>query len=482
LAGTYPGPTVVGLTGTANVVAMHGTTINSDAGVALTVTGANYTVSNGTAPTFTLRAPNATGTGTTNGGSWIVRSGTGTVSGSISLIRGSGNASFFAADNAGSEFVQVRGGANLYLDADTLVVRNNAGSAARATWTAAGIAFDAALSSVSIIQDSAAGAGAVMSIFARTSTNNVGGNLILGGGSGGGGNLPGSVHIVTGISTPAISIVASAPQPIVHFWGNSVRWSETSTPVLFQEQRSSDLACHDLTIQSQAPFSSASTNRLPGNIVMNVPPPSDGTDPHGNIQLKISNTEKLKLDSGILSSHVGVQFMDDFVSGLHPTFYAERAAADQDGIAMSWVGQQGGPGLETDGGDVFIYGGSPAGSGRGGSAGLFVANGACSVRAVSKDASSHFVTLATTAGFTTADLPENLTNAVFVGNSAGSPTTIPSNGFVIMGVNGRPLFYTSDGNAFMIDGTISGTAGAIVEYMQVQCGVNTRKIAIHAVS
>lgn len=77
LAGTYPSPTVRGLTGTANVVAMHGTTIQWDAGVVPTIKGADYTTASGTAPTFTVQAPNATGA-TSTGATLNLTSGTGT--------------------------------------------------------------------------------------------------------------------------------------------------------------------------------------------------------------------------------------------------------------------------------------------------------------------------------------------------------------------------------------------------------------------
>lgn len=75
--GAYNATAVRALTGTANVVAMHGTTIQWDTTVVPTLKGADYTVNSGTAPTFTVQAPNATGT-TSIGGTLNLTSGTST--------------------------------------------------------------------------------------------------------------------------------------------------------------------------------------------------------------------------------------------------------------------------------------------------------------------------------------------------------------------------------------------------------------------
>lgn len=77
LAGTFPSPTVRSITGTAGVVAHHGTTIQWDAGNAATLKGADYTTASSTAPAFTVQAANATGA-TATGGELLLKSGTGT--------------------------------------------------------------------------------------------------------------------------------------------------------------------------------------------------------------------------------------------------------------------------------------------------------------------------------------------------------------------------------------------------------------------
>lgn len=86
LGGSYPGPSVVGLTGTANVVAMHGTTIQSDMSViSPTIKQADQTTASTNGQTMTIQGQNATGV-TSTGGNVVVKAGTGTsASGTVTL-------------------------------------------------------------------------------------------------------------------------------------------------------------------------------------------------------------------------------------------------------------------------------------------------------------------------------------------------------------------------------------------------------------
>jgi hypothetical protein len=86
--GVYTATKVRGLTGTTNVVAMHGTTILWDTTVVATLKGADVTTNGGTAPSFTIQAANETGT-TSVGGALILTSGTGTsTNGAVNLQSG----------------------------------------------------------------------------------------------------------------------------------------------------------------------------------------------------------------------------------------------------------------------------------------------------------------------------------------------------------------------------------------------------------
>jgi hypothetical protein len=66
----------------------------------------------------------------------------------------------------------------------------------------------------------------------------------------------------------------------------SLQWAAgISSPTINQGTPTSDVATQNLTITSQAPYASASTNKNPGNLVFNIPAPVSGGT-HGNITLQ----------------------------------------------------------------------------------------------------------------------------------------------------------------------------------------------------
>jgi hypothetical protein len=72
---------------------------------------------------------------------------------------------------------------------------------------------------------------------------------------------------------------------------NNVQFSATqNTPTITQLTPTSDVATNNLIIQSQAPYASATANKNPGNIVLNIPAPvAGGAGPGTNGQVIIQN-------------------------------------------------------------------------------------------------------------------------------------------------------------------------------------------------
>jgi hypothetical protein len=89
LGGTADAPQVVNVDGVAGVALVKSATLGFTAGLAPLIRGNDYTVNGGTAPTMTVQAPNATGTGATTGGPLDIRGGTGATPGGVTLRYGS---------------------------------------------------------------------------------------------------------------------------------------------------------------------------------------------------------------------------------------------------------------------------------------------------------------------------------------------------------------------------------------------------------
>jgi hypothetical protein len=74
----------------------------------------------------------------------------------------------------------------------------------------------------------------------------------------------------------------------------NIQWPPSATVSLAQTAPASDLATNALTIQSEAPFSGASTHVVPGNIVFNTPAPISGTNT-GYVDFQSGGTNLLQV-------------------------------------------------------------------------------------------------------------------------------------------------------------------------------------------
>lgn len=72
----------------------------------------------------------------------------------------------------------------------------------------------------------------------------------------------------------------------------SVYFTENLTPIFSQTARTSDLAPHDLEIQAQPPYASATTFRAGGNVFVNIPANVGSPSPthHGGFDVRYDNT------------------------------------------------------------------------------------------------------------------------------------------------------------------------------------------------
>lgn len=91
--------------------------------------------------------------------------------------------------------------------------------------------------------------------------------------------LAGSITLGGDVTGPANAnllsgIAGSSPIPITP--ANLQYTAATTSPLLSQATQTSDIATNDITIQSQGPFASASTNLNAGNVVLNTPAPVSG--------------------------------------------------------------------------------------------------------------------------------------------------------------------------------------------------------------
>jgi len=213
---------------------------------------------------LTIQAQNATGT-TSTGGNLVLASGTGTTAAG-SLLGKVGATTALQLGLASSDFLSM-GGATVG-SAGVLRFANN---------IVIGTARNAAN-------------GADITLFATTSGN----NFYVGCNSGFSGTMPPSTFIggVATVLTSAASNYLFANSGTLRFENNTTAYT------VLQLARATDAATFDLTIQSQAPFASATgTNRNPGNLVLVVPSPVAG-GAAGKHSFKVSGTEQFSIQSG----------------------------------------------------------------------------------------------------------------------------------------------------------------------------------------
>lgn len=331
-----------------------------------------------------------------------------------------------------------------------------------------------------ITQTATSGSSHTMTIASQSSTTARGANLSFVTGGGGGGNPAGDMTFTIGGTLAALALLANSPEPIVHFPGNLVRWSETSTPILSQEDRSSDLACSDMLFQSQAPFAGATTHKLPGNFNFVVPAPASGGDPPGSFNIFVSGNRILQVTQNISTWNSSLMFSNAQIALSQPLIFMEIAPANTNATDITFVGQLAGVGLgDTNGGDFIFQGGAAQNAGIHGGVHLRLGNANALVKLMQSDATHDALVLCGSA-LARSDLPTNMTNFIFVGDSAGVPNTFSGGGHIYASVGGRPFWYMPGDKLFMIDGSGGTPTGGIVEYMQVQYGLNTRFIALYA--
>lgn len=85
---------------------------------------------------------------------------------------------------------------------------------------------------------------------------------------------------------------------------------------LYVENNTTDAACKGLILKSQEPWASATgTNRNPGNVVVDVPPPAAGGTA-GKVSFKVSNTERATVTSGGIEYNGSIRGVDGGVPNL----------------------------------------------------------------------------------------------------------------------------------------------------------------------
>jgi hypothetical protein len=462
LAGDVTGPSssnsVVALTGTANVVSMK-------AGALQWIATANeFEISQADQTTdvrpddflLQLSAPFSGATGT---------------------ARNAPNGIFYlpppvGAGTSGRWAFSVDGVEKLAIESTQLLLRN------------AIVTFSSSISGQAGIQyESASGAGDTLSFLGQSSTDNVGGNVIVGSGGGGGGNLAGDTIIRNG-ATQTIRLVAAAPTPIIRLGGDTLQFGEAlTTPTIMQQQRSSDAACADLRIMSQAPFASATgVNQLPGDILYIVPAPVGGGDPPGSHRWYVSDVEVASLSLSYLTLNAGVIFSSDVIQSTPITIDCDIAPAGVAGAALVLQGQQGGVTVgSTNGGDVLINSGAPSGAGRAGRVGLHTSNLLGNLGVLDMDG-THGAVYMCVASPNPGNLPADWTNFVYVGNASGYPAAEPVGGFCMSSQGGRPFFITSANHSFLYDGSFRASSGASIGFVDVEIDGVSRCIQFFALT
>lgn len=102
---------------------------------------------------------------------------------------------------------------------------------------------------------------------------------------------PGLVQLAgdfSGSATAPTVAAISGASPIVST-PSEIRWASGATPLIDQVAPASDLATKTLTIQGQAPFASASTNKAGGILALNIAPSVSG-NVYGSVQVQYNAT------------------------------------------------------------------------------------------------------------------------------------------------------------------------------------------------
>ncbi|WP_437713769.1 hypothetical protein WMF45_47825 [Sorangium sp. So ce448] len=124
-------------------------------------------------------------------------------------------------------------------------------------------------------------------------------------------STPGNNVFIGDTSTLFMSVSSTHVYAAAPYWS----WTENiSGPILLHQTRTSDAATSDMTIVSQAPHPSATTNTNPGNLVLAVPSPAPGgTD--GEIRLKVSTLNVIRVGNAKLGFFGGAPASKPTVTG-----------------------------------------------------------------------------------------------------------------------------------------------------------------------
>ena len=267
LGGTTSSGTVLGIDGSGGTCSLATTAAImswASGSSAPTLKQADNTTNSATAQALTVQAANATGTAAT-GGNLVLVSGTGT-STAGSLIGKVGATAALQMGLASTDFIAL-GGATLGSTGQLRFPNNTVVSTARN-----------------------AANGADITLIATNSSNNV----YFGSNSGFSGTLPATVFL-TGTT---VALVNSGTVRGLSVTPTTVSLNDGTTDATINKATpSSDIATHDVVIQGQAPFASASSNKNPGNVVLAVASPVSGGTA-GKVSCKVSGTEQFSIQSG----------------------------------------------------------------------------------------------------------------------------------------------------------------------------------------
>lgn len=314
--------------------------------------------------------------------------------------------------------------------------------------------FANSTSLAAILYVAKSGVGNTLSVLGQTSTDNVGGNIIVGSGTGGGGHLAGSLFLRNG-GADALVFVASSPTAIAKFSTNTIEWANTvTTPVLGIEQPSSDVATVALTIQGQAPFGGGSPTHPQSGDIHYICQPDVGDPPNpGNHVWFVNGSEGMRFGRASL---LLTQHDLEFTSSVPSTFGIKPVAFNGTPHGVRIEGGASSAISDHNGGTVVMAGGIGSGAGLTGIVSLLDRNGQGQVSVTDVVDTSHQCVVLC-ANVNQSNIPQAMTNFVYVGDATGTPGTNPIAGHVYMSKSGRPYWYTVDGNSLLYNGANVGS-------------------------
>jgi hypothetical protein len=255
----------------------------------------------------------------------------------------------------------------------------------------------------------------------------------------------------------------------IHCYVDEFRFDEATAgaALIHIQQRTTDAVAVKLRIRSQAPNGLAVNNVTSGDISYEIPS-SIGDPPNpGKHVFLVAEVDRVSIGKTGAGGVYALTLLNDTAISFNSasTSTLEIRPRDIADVGHS-VRIEGGTATADngDGGAVVLFPGTPHGTGLPGHVVLTNINGQGMVTVMSKDATHHAVVLC--ASGAAANLPSNMTNFVFFGESAGLPTTSPIGGFVLASIGGTPFWKMSSGAEFGIDGAVRAPAvGVLLGYV-----------------